>query len=277
MNARLHRLAVLVAMAVVIAFGVTNAILALSAPHGNDAAAYWEAAERLRDGELLYPAVTEPDAADAYHYAPWLAWLWVPLTAFPRDAVEVGWSVLLFGVSAAIVVHLGRLRAWPLIAFVGPVFVDTSLTGNVHVLLLAALLFGVERRSGPLWIGLAASLKGFPLVLVLVYAGRRQWLRLGLTVVITAALVAPMWLYDLSQYATRLSSPPERYGLPLIVAGAAVAALVILTPIMARTRYAWLTPSVAMTLALPYAHPYNLQLPLIGLAPRVAAPERGAG
>ena len=261
---------VLVAKAAVIGFAVFNVIEAISkVTLGNDASAYWLAAERLRAGLPLYPAVTDPAGADVYHYAPWLAWLWVPLTYLPKQVVMVTWSGLLAVASGAILVALARIRAWVPLLLLGPIFVDTCLTGNIHPLLLAGLLFSLEGRWGPAWIGAAASLKGVPILLAGVYLGRREWRRLALAIAITAVLVAPTLFYDLSQYGTSAGGDSSRYGLPFWIAHALVVVLLVATPLIARTRYRWLVPAVAMMFALPFGHPYNLQLTFLGLAPFV--------
>ena len=63
-------------------------------------------------------------------------------------------------------------------------------------------MWGVERRSGPIWIALGASLKAVPLALALVYAGRGEWRKAAVAAGLTALLVAPMLLFDLSGYST---------------------------------------------------------------------------
>ncbi len=72
---------------------------------------------------------------------------------------------------------MARRGAWIGVAFFLPILIGISAGGNVHALLIAALVLDVERRSGPAWIGVAASLKLFPLLFVLTYLGRRQWRR----------------------------------------------------------------------------------------------------
>ncbi len=58
-----------------------------------DAGAYYDAATRLVNGEPLY-AATGPEAHETYRYAPWFAYLWIPVTALPRDPVLHVWSLL---------------------------------------------------------------------------------------------------------------------------------------------------------------------------------------
>ena len=78
-------------------------------------------------------------------------------------------------------------------------------------------MLGVERRSGPLWIALAASMKIFPILLALVYAGRRQWWAFGATVVITAFLWLPAFLlYDLSTYPVSAGEAGALVAFPIL-------------------------------------------------------------
>ena len=56
---------------------------ALARPVGVDVSAYWEAANRLRDGDPLYQA-RAANASDLYRYAPWFATAWIPLTYLPQ-------------------------------------------------------------------------------------------------------------------------------------------------------------------------------------------------
>jgi hypothetical protein len=79
-----------------------------------------------------------------------------------------------------------------------PLLVPMATGGNVQPLMVAALLYGLPRRSGPLWVGLAASLKVAPILFVLVYLGRREWTKAALTIVIAAALLAPALMMGLS-------------------------------------------------------------------------------
>ena len=43
--------------------------------------------------------------------------------------------------------------------------------------MIAPLAWFIGGRSGPLWVGIAASLKIFPILYVLTYLGRGQWVR----------------------------------------------------------------------------------------------------
>lgn len=241
---------------------------AISREPGVDVAAYWNAAQRLRDGEPLY-AGGAANASDLYRYTPWFAYAWVPLTYLPRDAVTAGWVGLM--VMAALLSTLPLLRrgpaGWATWAIFTPLQLGGAIFGNVQPLLVLMLLWGVERRSGPLWIAVGASLKAVPFLLTLVYAGRGEWRRAALATGLTAMLVAPTFLFDLSAYSTvpgpnQISLAGVSVFLYLPVALAAVAAAFLL----ARTRYAWLAGSFAMLAALPRLLTYEIGFLLVGTA-----------
>jgi hypothetical protein len=248
---------------------------ALSRELGADAAAYWNAADRLRRGEELYVAGAA-NASDLYRYAPWFAAAWIPLTSLPRDAVTAGWVGLM--IAAALISTLPLLRrgptGWAACALFAPLQLQGAIFGNVQPLLVLMLLWGVERRSGPLWIALGASLKAVPLLLALVYAGRGEWVRAGLALALTAVLVAPAFLFDLSAYPT--SSGPNQISLAgvstwLFLPVALIA--IVATWMLARTRYAWLAAALAMVVSLPRLLEYQIGTLLIGLARRPAVNE----
>jgi hypothetical protein len=265
-----ERLGRLLALALIIAIGVFNLYQAVTNWTLSDAGAYWEAATRLRAGGELYPLLPSVDASEVYRYAPWFAWLTLPVTFLPTALAGALWSAVLLAASAWALVPLVRARAWLLVALFGPILVGISAVGNVHPLLIAVLVHGVERRSGPLAIALAASLKIFPLLLALVYAGRREWWRLAASVVLAALLWAPALAYDLSAYATDPGRAAFLYGIPVVylaVVGIGAAATVAL----ARTRWAWLAGATTLALSLPRFFVYDVTYLVLGFQP---APRR---
>jgi hypothetical protein len=263
------------------AFAVAAALLALAAAtelghaarlvSGSDMDAYWNAAVRLRLGQPLYSAGSPTDS-DLYRYAPWFAYAWIPLTLLPKAAVLLAWQTLCLGAALASTLPLLRRGSAGVAAatLLLPFQLEGASFGNVQPLLVLALMWGVERRSGPLWIALAASLKATPLALVVVYAGRGQWRRALLTLAITAALVSPMLLFELSGYSTQvgggqmslLTVSPVAYVLAAAI-GLGIAGLA------ARTRFAWVAASVAVVLGLPRFLLYEIGFVLIGLAGRL--------
>ena len=182
----------LVAIAVLLAlmaYALTT--YALSRELGADVAAYWGAAERIRAGEPLYVAGAA-NASDLYRYAPWFAYAWVPLTFLPREPVTAAWVGLMLAAVAASTLPLLRhgLAGTAAFALFAPLQLQGAVFGNVQPLLVLMLLWGVERRSGPLWIAIGASLKAVPLLLALVYAGRGEWRRAGLALLLRCARAA---------------------------------------------------------------------------------------
>ena len=190
-STRQVRLAKTVVAGLVIGLGVANLWFSITGWTLSDASAYWEAAHRLREGGELYPAVANVEASNVYRYAPWFAWLAIPFTYLPVQVAGALWSLVLVAASTAAVIPMARRGALLQVAFFFPILIGISAVGNAQALMVAWLVWGVERRSGPIWIALAASLKAVPLLLALVYLGRREWLRAVLCVVFTALLVAP--------------------------------------------------------------------------------------
>ena len=258
------RLARILALAVIIGIGFSHLYWSVTDWHLSDMNAYWDAGVRLRLGEALYPPVTDVTASEVYRYSPWFAWLWMPITLVPREIVNVLWSALLVAASVAAMLPMARRGAWIGVAFFLPILVGISAIGNVHALLVAALVLGVERRSGPLWIGVAASLKLFPFMFVLTYLGRRQWRRAIVTGAITAVLLAPYLAYDLSHYVTSAGSGAMLLGWPPAYVFAVLAA-VGGTLWLARGRYGWLASATAVVLAIPRSFVYDVSWVLVGL------------
>ena len=265
-NASGIRLARTVALAVVIGIGLFNLYQAAANWTLSDASAYWHAALRLRDGAPLYPLLTDVDASEVYRYAPWFAWLTVPVTWLPIQIAGAIWSALLLAASGLAIVPLARARAWLLVAFFAPILVGISAVGNVQPLLIAALVWGVERRSGPLWIGVAASLKIFPILFALVYLGRREWARGAVAAAVAIALWAPALAYDLRGYATEAGKAASLFGVPALWAVVVVAGAV-LTVRLARTRYGWLAAAVDVVVSLPRLFVYDVTFLMVGAVP----------
>lgn len=260
----MSRAARLIVTALLVGLGFALLIFALSDWRLTDASAYWQAALRVRGGEQLYPAVANVEASNVYRYAPWFAWLAVPFTFMPTILAGALWSAILVVASCVAVIPIARNGALAIGFFFWAVLIGISAIGNVQPLLVAGLVWGVERRSGPLWIAVAASLKAFPLLFTLVYLGRRQWIRAAVTGLLTALLVAPMLLYDLAGYttdagvATALVNWPPAYVI-------AVVALAIVTLAVARGRFGWLAAAATVAVALPRLFVYDITFAQVGL------------
>jgi len=233
----------------------------------SDADAYRQAADRLLAGEDLYVQAETQD--EAFRYAPWFAAAWVPLAALPEALSDAIWVLALLVASVVAVVPIARqphLAARLLALFSGAMLVWTSARGNVHPLVMVALVQGIDRRSGPLWIAASASVKAVPILFVLIYVARRQWWRAGLTLVLTAALVAPMFLFGWEPATT---DPGESLSLwylvsPLAFGVVATLALAV-AALGAWSALGWtsLAAALATIMALPRLLLYDLTYLLV--------------
>jgi hypothetical protein len=263
------------AVRVVIGLLFATTIIRVALIAGNwgfeDVDAYWDAALRLRNGEPLYLPDLDPDSYRVFRYAPWFAWLWVPLTYLPQGLVEWAWGGVLAAASVWVLVGLTRLRsaaAWALALVITPWLLSLVQVGNIQPLVVAMLAFGVSRASGPVWVGIAASLKAVPALWALVFVARRQWGRVLLAAGITLALLAPVLLYEPDGYMTE---PGRSFSLyyyvsPLAWAVVAVVACA-LAVVLAWRRSPWLWPAIAvaaMALA-PRSHVTYATFLVIGL------------
>jgi len=270
-----RRHAYLIALAAAIGVGLAVTYWSLTSVGMEDVSAYWSAAIRFREGQPLYPAALDtPNAmyyGEAYRYAPWFALAWVPLTYLPRELVTMAWA----GTLLAAVAYVGwALRGrWIAFAVLMPFLLDSATEGNAQPLLVAGLVYGLSRRSGPLWIALAASLKGVPLAFVLVYLGRRQWRQAGITVGVTVLLVAPMLLFDVSHYPTDAGGRVLFYGSLMYPVAIAVAAAATL--LLARSRWGWVAAGATAVLAMPRFWTYDLTW-FAAAAVQPGVPPRGA-
>ena len=169
-----------------------------------DARAYYLAAERLRDGEALYPPM-HPDAHEVFRYAPWFAVAFLPLTLLPIEVATHLWSLLMLGcavLAVVPVVRLGGRAAIALAALLGALLAETAMFGNAHPLVVAMLSWTIARPSAPWWVGIATSIKLAPIGFVLPWLGLRRTRDAAVALVVATLLFAPILAFDLSNYVT---------------------------------------------------------------------------
>jgi hypothetical protein len=259
---RVVRLARIVALAVIIGVGISELYFAITGWKQSDAGAYWNAALRLRAGQPLYPVVSSVEASDVYRYAPWFAWLTVPFTYLPVQVAGAIWSVILVGASCFAILPLLRRAAWTQVAFFFPILVGISAYGNVQALLIAVLVWMIRKPSGPLWIGVAASLKIVPLLYLLTYIGRGEWLRAVAALFVAALLWAPALLLDMSGYVTE-KGQAGLFGSTVAYVAAAMLTLVAALA-LARSRFGWLASAASVVLVAPRFFIYDVTYFLVG-------------
>lgn len=279
------RAAQLVVLALCIGYAIANVVWSVTAWEIPDIGAYWNAALRLQAGEPLYPAVTDANASEVYRYAPWFAYLWIPLTHLPRSLVDGLWSAALVVSSIAVVYPAVKLRSptvLPFAAVAGSFLILIASRGNVQPLMVAALVYGVERRSGPLWIAVCASLKATPILFVIVYLARREWGKAAVTLGLTAVLVLPMLAFGMEGYTTDPGASRSLYAVsPVLFAVVGAASVVVAVYVAWRhPRYGWLAAALAVMLCLPRFFAYELTFLFVALVPLVAEwrrPDTDAG
>jgi hypothetical protein len=279
------RLARTVVLAFIVAITVLNVVWAIGDWHLHDMSVYWTAGEQWRQTGNPYTAIPSANADSVYRYAPWFAAIWVPLTLLPRLVVNIGWSAILIVTAFIAVWPLLRTAgrgAVPLVLLMWGILFGMAAIGNAHGLMVAWLVFGAERRSGPMWIALAASLKVVPILYVLIYIGRRQWDRAAATVALTALLVAPMLLFERPPLASEFGVSNSLYSIaPWLWLAALPIALA--TAVIFAVRWnllAWPAIGAIGNLVLPRLFIYDVTLILPGLAEtveRVRASRRSAG
>jgi hypothetical protein len=233
-----------------------------------DATAYWSAGERIMAGAPLYPILADPTAVDVYRYAPWFALLWAPATLLPREAVFVAWGVIVTIASVAVLLPLRRgLAGWCLIGLMLPFLAEGLRSGNVNVLIVLGLMYALPHRTaGPIGVALAASLKIAPLAFALVYLGRRDWRSFGITVGVTILLWAPAPLLGMREYSgSAWVSDLALFPISPVLWALSLTVAVGVTPLAARTRFAWLAGAACSFLAFPYPQWTYPSLLLVGL------------
>jgi hypothetical protein len=122
-------------------------------------------------------------------------------------------------------------------------------------------------------IGLAASLKIFPILLTIAYLGRREWGRVALSLAAAGLLWAPAFLaYDLRGYPTDAGQAAFLWSWPPLYAVVVASALVSASA-LARSRYGWLAAATAVALSLPRFLVYDVTYLMVGATPATGPPE----
>jgi hypothetical protein len=268
---RVVRWSRLVAIGIIVAITILNVIWAVRDWHLLDMNVYWNAAEQWRSTGNPYTLVPGVTDNSVYRYAPWFAALWVPVTELPRVVVNIGWSAVLIVLSFTAVwplVRTGGRAAFLFALLMWGILFGMAAGGNSHGLVIAWLVFGVERRSGPLWIALAASLKVAPILYVLVYAGRRQWDRVFATLALTALLIGPMFLFDRPALSSDFGLSNSLWSIApwLWMVTVPIATAVGAVVAFRWNRYAWPTLGAVCNLVLPRLFLYDVTFLLPGLA-----------
>lgn len=276
---RLDGVARRVAWAILIGLSVANVVWAISDWRFYDLITYMDAARMWVETGNPYTPTARADDWMLYRYGPWLAALFVPLLSLPRVVVEVGFSVIVTVASILAMVPMIRQYgrpAIPIALFFGTMLFGIGTGGNMQPVMVALLAWTLSTRWGPFGVAIAASMKLTPLLFVLVYAGQREWGKVGLTLFLTAVLLGPIVFFSLPPQAT--SPGPSNslihvhVGLWAAVAIAAIAYAAIESYRRAPTR--WLATCVAVVMASPRLIGYDLTMFLASTPHGSATDER---
>ncbi len=223
---------------------------------GVDARAYWGV-------DLAHPyAASGVGDVSTYLYSPAFAQVTAPLSLLPYPLFLALW----IGLLAVVFAWLVRPWPWAAVILVLPVSYEL-LVGNVHFLLAAAIVVGLQ---WPIVLPLGVLTKITPSVAMGWHLVRRDWHRLAVGLGFTAAISAVSYLIAPSAWAdwvAFLAASPGRSDLllPRIALGA------VLVVVGALSGRRWLVP-VAVWISLPviWVNSWVILLAAIRLRDRVA-------
>lgn len=229
----------------------------------DDMATYLQAAERLQQGDPIYGSY--PGDLIPYKYAPWFAALWIPATWLPEWVVGTAWLAAL---GACTTWLLWRAPWW--IAMLTGTFVSWGAAiGNAAPLLFVVLAIAIPTRAVGVAIGVVASLKAFPVLLVIPLLMQHRWRQALLAVLVVGALTAPMLAFDLSGYQVSSEGPHSIFN---VLGPLAWVASVVVSLAIAFSRPSWRTAGLAVFMANPRFQWYDVGYLLIGTDRRSKPP-----
>jgi hypothetical protein len=237
----------------------------VSSDHQHDARAYWSA-----DLSDLYDR-GQVGGVDAYLYSPVFAQLFQPLTWLPWETFAALWAALNL---AALGWMVGPAIAALLLVVPGSPVIDEVSTGNIHLLIAAALVLSF--RWGGAW-AFPLLTKVTPGVGALYLLGARRWRAFAIAAGLTAALslisfaLAPqLWFDWVSVLTANVGRPiPNEIAIipgPLVLRTAFAATVAVLGGMLG---WRWMVP-LAATLALPvpWSSGLSVLVAIIALARR---------
>lgn len=205
---------------------------------------------------LYDSAVTSLDAPQGFRYSPAIAQLLVPIGVLPLPV----FAAVVVGANLAALLGMGRRRVWALL-LVPPVLMELW-TGNIHILMAAAIYFGF--RFPALWSFLILT-KVTPGIGVFWFALRREWSSLAAALCATGAiagasfLLAPhLWVQWVDALRSMSALPSiGDLGASTMLIRLVVSGLLLLWAAPRNAR--WALPLVAL-LALPTVWPVSWAL-----------------
>lgn len=221
-------------------------------------------AYRLVDPTNPY-TIGRAGAEHAFLYAPVVAQLLAFVSWVPADAFYAGLAAISLG---SLVYLVGPRWAGAALLIPLPPLWQDLLTGNIHLILAAAVVLGFRHPAAWCMVLLTKVTPGIGLAW---FAVRQEWRALGIALVATLAaillsvLVAPrLWGEWLELLATNSTGSPQGLYVPVPLALRLVVALVLVIW-GARGNHRWTVPAAAF-LALPIIWLYDGLAVLAGVA-----------
>lgn len=244
--------------------GLLHAWVHLTNNQLGDVPGYYAAAQRLNAGHPLYDAGVGPDDASFYRYPPLLAIVLRPFALLPYPVFAFLWEAGTLLALFLLVRRLGVSRRTGLgLAILGTQLGDVLPIGQAHMHVTWLMALGT-----PWSIALAGQVKLFPALAALYWVGRgeyRQFIRfLEWTVVLLVLqfVLAPNALIDfgktltLEQVGMNEGLSPYLWSRPLWLG--LVLFFLVVTPLVARTRFGWAAAVAYSSVIYPRLFGYHL-------------------
>lgn len=245
-----------------------------------DIRAYYDAAQRLNNGEPLYAVTYDPAIPTYYFYPPLLAIVLRPFAAIlPYHVFAIGWEAVIVTSLVALLRRLGANRVtFVALGILGMPVAWAVAIAQAHVPMTLLMAIGQ-----PWSIALATNIKLFPVLIAIWWLGRRQYQAVGALIGWVALLAFLQWLiepagstaffgavgHDQTVGANNLSPYASSPILWAVLGAAGAVAALFLAP----TRWGWAAAVALATLASPRLILYMLT----GLLAAVREPDPPTG
>src|SRR3990170_5594594 len=158
-----------------------------------DIRAYYDAAQRLNNGEPLYAVTYDPAIPTYYFYPPLLAIVLRPFAAvLPYHVFAIGWEAVVVASFVALLRRLGANRvAFVALGILGMPVAWAVAIAQAHVPMTLLMAIGQ-----PWSIALAANIKLFPVLIAIWWLGRRQYQAVGALIGWLALLAFLQWIIE---------------------------------------------------------------------------------
>jgi hypothetical protein len=169
-----------------LALGIETVVLHLRLDPLADVHAYYDAGQRLNDGQALYVQPAGTNDAAFYRYPPLLAIVFRPLARLSFETAASIWEAALLVALALTIVRVGPRRpaTWVVAGMLALPTGWAIVIGQAQVLVTLLMALGA-----PWALALATNLKLFPALVALWWIGRRDWPALGRFAAVCIALV----------------------------------------------------------------------------------------